>query len=283
MPVDVAAAEQFVWSCARLLDRHRYSLLFLDGPSDAVVEALRGYRNPDGGFGHALEPDLRSPESQPAPTLYALEALEEAGEMRSRLARDGMAWVGSIADEDGGVPFVLPGFEDHPHSPWWSPSPGSFLTFGLAAVMLRAGVTGNAWLMRATEWAWRQIEEVAEPRGYWLVHACAFLEAVPDEKRARAALSGISERLSPDVLAPPDGIAGERLRPLDISPHPGSRSRALFPAETIEADLDRLESTQRDDGGWMFDWLAWSPAQTTDWRGNVTIRALLALREHGRI
>jgi hypothetical protein len=80
MPIDHAAAENFIWSAARLVDRHRYSVLFADGPAELVVEALRGYRNPDGGFGHALEPDLRCPASQPAPTLYALEILNEAGQ-----------------------------------------------------------------------------------------------------------------------------------------------------------------------------------------------------------
>lgn len=79
MPVDRSAAEAFIWSAARLVDRHRYALLFADGPAAAVVEALRGYRNPDGGFGHGLEPDLRCPGSQPAPTLNALEILHEAG------------------------------------------------------------------------------------------------------------------------------------------------------------------------------------------------------------
>ncbi len=33
----------------------------------------------------------------------------------------------------------------------------------------------------------------------------------------------------------------------------------------------------------MFDWLAWSPAQTADWRGIVTIRALTWLRDNGRL
>ena len=53
MPIDRTAAENFIWSAARLVDRHRYALLFADGPAEPVVEALRGYRNPDGGFGHA--------------------------------------------------------------------------------------------------------------------------------------------------------------------------------------------------------------------------------------
>ena len=61
MAVDQRAAEDFIWRAARLLDRHRYALLFADGSAEAVLEALRGYRNADGGFGHALEPDLRCP------------------------------------------------------------------------------------------------------------------------------------------------------------------------------------------------------------------------------
>jgi hypothetical protein len=56
----------------------------------SVVDALRGYRNPDGGFGHALEPDLRCPGSQPAPTLYALEML---GEAREAEQQDDGGWM----------------------------------------------------------------------------------------------------------------------------------------------------------------------------------------------
>ena len=88
MPVDQPAAESFIWRAARLLDRHRYALLFADGSAEPVLDALRGYRNPDGGFGHALEPDLLCPASQPAPTLHALDVLNEAGAAGSEMARD---------------------------------------------------------------------------------------------------------------------------------------------------------------------------------------------------
>src|SRR3954452_7542170 len=135
MPVDQRAAETFIWSAARLLDRHRYALLLAEGPAAPVLDALRGYRNADGGFGHALEPDLRCPASQPAPTLDALGVLNESGAADSEMARDARAWLVSLADEDGGIPFVLPGFEDYPHAPWWSPQPGSFLTVVLVATL----------------------------------------------------------------------------------------------------------------------------------------------------
>jgi hypothetical protein len=281
MAVDQRAAEDFIWRAARLLDRHRYALLFADGSAEPVLEALRGYRNADGGFGHALEPDLRCPGSQPAPTLHALDVLKEAGAADSEMARDARAWIVSIADGDGGIPFVLAGFEDYPHAPWWSPQPGSFLTFELAAVLHGSGITDDEWLDRATDWCWRSIETNEQPSGYWLKNACRFLDNVPDEQRARAAIASLATRVGPSVLAG-DGADGG-LRALDLSPRPGSRSRDLVSEASIEAHLDAVESGQQEDGGWTFDFSAWSPAQTTEWRGVVTIGALTSLRDHGRL
>jgi hypothetical protein len=269
MPIDRAAAENFIWSAARLVDRHRYSLLFANGPAEPVVEALRGYRNPDGGFGHALEPDLRCPASQPAPTLYALEILDEAGATDGELARDARGWIAQVAEPDGGLPSVLPGYEQY--------------TLALAAVLHAGGVADDAWLDRATNWCWRSIEAAEQPGGYWLKYACAFLDAVPDEQRALAATASLTARVDSSGVAPVGGVEGEALRPLDLSPRPGSRSRGLLGEDQIEAHLDAVESEQQQDGGWIFDWLAWSPAQTTDWRGNVTLRALTWLHDNGRL
>ena len=140
-----------------------------------------------------------------------------------------------------------------------------------------------ALLDRATDWCWRSLEITDQPGGYRLKYACAFLDAVPDEERARAAIAALASRVDLSAIAPVGGVDGEALRPLDLSPHPGSRSRGLFGEDQIQAHLDAVESEQQQDGGWMFDWLAWSPAQTTDWRGNVTLRALTWLRDNGRL
>jgi hypothetical protein len=55
-----------------------------------------------------LEPDVRAPESEPASTLHALEVLAEIGMLEDPMVADAAAWIGTIADVDGGVPFVLP-------------------------------------------------------------------------------------------------------------------------------------------------------------------------------
>lgn len=283
MPIDRAAAETFIWKTARLLDRHRYAMLFEDGPAELVINALRGYQNPDGGFGHALEPDVRCPSSQPSPTLSALEILAESGAANGELAQAARGWVGRIAAPDGSVPSALPDFERYPHAPWYTAEPGSMLTLALVAACHDGGATDGAWLERATAWCWRSIETREQAAGYWLKFALAFLDAVPDEERARAAIAALAGRVDPSAVVPVGGTEGEALRPLDLSPRPGSRSRALVTEAQIEAHLDAVESEQQEDGGWMFDWLAWSPAQTADWRGIVTIRALTWLRDNGRL
>src|SRR5215218_9541064 len=107
MPIDIAAAETFVLANARLLDRHRLAVLLHGASVATVLDALRAYRNPDGGFGHALEPDVRAPESEPAATLHALEVLAGIGALGDPMVADAAAWVATIADPGGGVPFVL--------------------------------------------------------------------------------------------------------------------------------------------------------------------------------
>ena len=58
-------AAGFLWSRARLVERRAFERAFMGGTADAVVQAVRAYRNLDGGLGHALEADLRTPTSQP--------------------------------------------------------------------------------------------------------------------------------------------------------------------------------------------------------------------------
>ena len=72
-------AADFLARQARLLEQRLYATLFEGAPAAGVVEALRGYQNDDGGFGHGLEPDKRCPASQPLDVQVALETLSAAG------------------------------------------------------------------------------------------------------------------------------------------------------------------------------------------------------------
>jgi len=105
MPIDINAAERFVHADARLLDRHGLAALLHGAPVAPVLDALRAYRNPDGGFGHALEPDVRAPESEPAAVLHALEVLAGIDALDDPMVADAAAWIArSPPCEDGSAP-----------------------------------------------------------------------------------------------------------------------------------------------------------------------------------
>jgi hypothetical protein len=282
MSIDVTAAERFIYSSARLLDRHRAAMLRHGAPAAPVLAALAAYRNPDGGYGHALEPDARGPDSETTAALHALEILEEVGALADPLA-DVCAWVASVAEPDGGVPFVLPAAAAYPLAPWMVADGGSHLTFGLAALLGVAGAT-SPWLTAATDWCWRRLERVEDLSAYWLKYALDFLDRTADAERAAAMIGSLRPLLRPDGSVPvAGGTEGEQLTALTLSPRPGARSRALFTDQQIAADLDQLEADQRDDGGWTFDFAAWAPGQASEWRGLVTLKALQVLRAHGRL
>jgi hypothetical protein len=54
---------------------------------------------------------------------------------------------------------------------------------------------------------------------------------------------------------------------------PVADGAAEFPPEQVE----------RDDGGSMFNWPAWSPAAEQDWRGYITVSSLAILRANDRL
>src|SRR6476469_8525115 len=140
MSVDVTLAERFVLANARLLERHRTARLLHGGPIEPILAALRAYRNSDGGFGHALEPDVRGPESEPASVLHAFEALASVGALDDPMVTGAAAWLDGAADPDGGMPFVTEAAARYPRGPWMVPSEGgSHLTFALAGALWEAG------------------------------------------------------------------------------------------------------------------------------------------------
>ena len=94
---DFDAAAAFLAGHARVLDRRMFQRLFCDGAAGPVRDAVAAYRNSDGGFGHALEPDCRAAASQPAAVEMALRMMDLADEWDARLVRDAVDWLAAVA------------------------------------------------------------------------------------------------------------------------------------------------------------------------------------------
>ncbi len=286
---DFEAAATFVAANARVVDRRRFGRLFGDGDAEPVRDAVAAYRNHDGGFGHGLEPDCRAPGSQPAAVEMALRIMDEADAWDDALVSGACDWLASVAPAEGGAAFVEAGPEalaDWPHAPWWVPEeghPASLIATGLIAGTLHARGASHPWLDRATEVMWTRIGTLTEPGGYEMFGVLRFLQHVPDRGRAREAFGRVGPLiLERNLVALDPGAGGEVHTPLDFAPEPDSLARSLFDDATIKAHLDHLAHAQRDDGGWTFNWLAWSPAAERDWRGFLTVDALRILRANGR-
>ena len=283
---DIDAAARYLAANARVLERRRFERLFSGGGPLPVRDAVAAYRNPDGGFGHALEPDGRCPGSQPLAIAFALNVLNEADAWDTGLAEGACDWLAAHAPPGGGAVFVAPSMAGWPHAPWLVPQDGeppSLITTGLIAGTLHARRVEHPWLDGATALLWSRIGSLTSTGPYDIRAVLRFLDSVPDRDRAHEAVARLGPVISgQDMVAMEPGASGEVHTPLDFAPVPGSPARELFDEAVIAAHIDHLAAAQRDDGGWMFNWLAWSPAAEREWRGAVTVEALGILRANGR-
>jgi hypothetical protein len=289
---NLAAAASFLATHARPLDRRRFELLRGETDVEAVLAAVDGYRNPDGGYGWGLEPDLRAPESQPGGALHAFEVFEEIAPVTTPRAAKLCDWLAEASRPDGGLPFALPVADPAGCAPFWvqaDPTRSALQSTAFAAaVALRVArhdeaVREHPWLAGATQYCVRAIEELTEaPHAIVLLFAAQFADAAHD--------------LHPDLLdhlakfVPADGLAavaggaeGETLRALDFAPTPDRPVRALFKPDVIDAELRRLADQQQDDGGWRVDFDSYSPAAALEWRGYATVGAVSVLQRNGML
>jgi hypothetical protein len=283
---DFDAAGAFIAGNARVVDRRRFERLFGDGDAQPVRDAVAAYRTADGGFGHALEPDCRAPGSQSLAVEMALRIMDETDAWDEALVRGACDWLAAVAPAEGGAAFVEPTLADWPHAPWWVAEeghPASVICTGLIAATLHARRFSHPWLDQATELTWTLIDALAEPGPYDMRAVFSFLQRVPDRDRARTVFGRVGPLVIECRLVTLDQEeTSEAHFPLDFAPEPGSLARELFDEATIKADLDRLAQAQREDGGWTFNWLAWSPTAEREWRGFLTVDALRILRANGR-
>ncbi|CAM5381457.1 hypothetical protein [Streptomyces abikoensis] len=293
-------AEQFIWLTARVLEQRRFAFHFLDGGPDAVEAALAAYLGDDGGYGFALEPDLRGPVSQPLHTAHALRVLDEIGRCGDRRMERVCRYLTSVSTPDGALPALHPSLRGYPAAPWIplvDDPPSDLLATGPVVGLLHRNEVWHAWLFRATDFCWAAVEALgngARTHPYEVAAAVAFLDGAPDRRRAQAAAERLGrvvreQRLA--VLDParaadyplPEGYApGEHHYPHDFAPTPESSARSWFTDAELERSLDFLAASQQEDGGWPVRWHEWAPGTRLEGRPMVTLNALLTLRAYDR-
>lgn len=288
-------AESFVWLTARVLEQRLFAHHFLNGAAEPVETALEAYRNADGGYGHALEPDLRGPVSQPLHTERALRVLDSIGRCGGQRVERVCRYLTSVSTREGALPSVHPSQRGYPMAPTLpvvDDPPGTLEATGPVVGLLHRNDVWHAWLFRATDFCWQAVESLRAP-GPWEVRAAVdFLDSVPDRSRAQAAADRLGrlvrERrvvvLDPDRLDEGEGSVSpdERYFPHDLARTPQSLARAWFTDEEMSRSLDFLASRQQEDGGWPARRRPWASVPALESRPVETVEALSILRAYGR-
>jgi hypothetical protein len=278
---------EFIYKQARLLERQLFCALFEDGPREPVLAALRAYQNPDGGFGNALEPDLRTPASQPLAVERAFFVLDAINAFDDPMVLKACGWLDENSTAEGGIPFALPTLEGYPHSPWMQADNKAAQlnpTASLCTYLMKHHVE-HTWVKRASDFCWQVIPGFETDAFHDIMPIIDFLTHTVDN-RSEADVQLMRFRKIVETskgVAMDPGAEGYVKFPIDWAPTPQSYLHSLFTEEILNLHLEALMKNQQSDGGWPINWVALSPAAEAEWRGARTIDALNTLKAYGML
>ncbi|UCC77847.1 MAG: hypothetical protein JSW37_05635 [Anaerolineales bacterium] len=304
-PEAFARARHFLKARARPLERAMFEFRFEGAGADAVAVELAHFQNEDGGFGHALEPDLRTPSSSALATGIGLRMLRELGcSPEHPMVRKAVHYLLRTCDHRANVWRVAP--EDsnaYPHAPWWHDEDGSLArTFGgfliipraeLVALLLHFSATvPHDWLHELAERTVADIEAV-DPLGTGggsdLIYALrlAETEQLPTDLKRRL-VSRVRSVIPAVVSHDAQEWESYVITPLRVAPSPRSSVADLL-RQDVQAHLDYVIEHQKPEGTWDPTWTwgdsypeVWKQARL-EWRGKLTLETLTVLQAYDRI
>ena len=281
-------AEEFIHSNARKLDIELFEYHFKEKSKDDVLEALKKYQNPDGGFGNAIESDFRLAASSAMATSVGLQyAVNVDAEQNNEIVQRAIEYLIDTFDEEhANWPRTPVEVNDAPHAPWWHVDE----------------------IKPPTEEYW------ANPNAELFGYLYRFQNNVPHDlltrinKRALENLNNLDtieslycfmnwERAYQSVPEPLKSIIHEKLsntlRSFIQKPETLGEIRIFWIAPSPESFFlvlpgfvywfyDYEIGQQREDGGW---WPTWSwgqyedvwPTAEREWAGKITVHCLIAL------
>jgi hypothetical protein len=274
MSTTIDRARDFVYQHGALWERALFAHLFENGSRDRAIRCLALHQNEDGGWGHAVEHDIRTPASHAVAVEFALGVMREFGLANPEIVARTAAWCDTNLSETGDFP-LGEAFHAYPRAAWWQEAtswPADAITGRLVAL----GAAPPRLRERTARWVAQNLS-LDELRGldteswrYRLYHYANYLLSV-DAPEADTWRSAIVAKVVELARAQPDaetalGWGWAAALPPDT-----------IPRELIEKRLSVLAHAQAEDGGWP------DPHGLLQWRSLHTIWAVKTLREHGRL
>jgi hypothetical protein len=289
-------ARQFVAAKGRLLDAVLLKLALGEGSGTVVLAALSPYQNEDGGFGHGLEPDLRTPASTAIVTSVGLQILRRARAPSDHPMVEGaIGYLLQTLDHAQGVwPIVGPAVDEAPHAPWWSHGPDlaaawNGFRFNPTAELLGVLIehktlvppdllAGLEAKMLAAIGATSRLDGAYDLMAAWRLAETPGLGAPLSTALAKLLEASLV------AIAPDD----PHVNYLELAP-PAPGPLATLVAPRFAQAADAAIADQQPDGNWMPFW-TWSEtsaagwfAAEADWNSLLTRRTIEVLAAHDQI
>ncbi|MCL6295806.1 hypothetical protein [Jejuia spongiicola] len=276
-----------------MIERRLFEFYFDNGTSEGVFNAVYAYRNPDGGFGHGMEPDTASPESQPLFSIMALEILDEVGYLTKEIIlNDFMPYFESITTEKGGIPWMFRPKSNYPceeHFKTVKEWAALSTTAPLLGVLEKYKID-IPWMKKAEEFVWNEFERIKDKHIFcylcvsrWLT----FLKYTKNQNKAKKTINNLKKWIMVDGIICKDksddgwGLYGKP-HSLNYAYSSESVLYSLFTKETIESDLKEIINKQENDGRWN-TWYGISEGTKLEWAGIQTLWALKILKNYDKI
>lgn len=293
-----ARAVSFLKAYARPLEIARYGYHFEAEAPETVTAALAAFQRPEGGFGGALEPDLRSPSVSPFVTSVGFQVLFELSDpFANPLATQALGYLHeSFSSEVGAWPVTPKDADDFPHAFWWSSDQGpekGRLNPGaeLLGVLIRSGERTPAPILTRAQAA---LEEALEEKESELeMHEWFCVQRLRQAPALAPALAELCDRALeaslPALLGKtPAAWAEYGMTPMQAFPTPESPC-AKDQDHLVGQYLAHLVETQLADGSWEIPW-DWSAAYPSayakakvEWKGIRILETLCFAKAWGQL
>ncbi len=279
-------AKKFIYRNARPLDFARWKFHFENGSAEEVLEILSAYQNRDGGFAHAVEPDLWNIVSTPAGVWAASEILREIGFSDSShpIVQGMLEYLASGKDfENNRWQFSVPSNRCYPHAAWWEEQNGGVAldpTPALAGFVLKHAEQNGALYRRARGIAVKSIFEYVVQKPQDAPSLRCYLELLGDtqelEEFGALNMAFFKRRL---YRAVKQAAESGKNKPSQFFEN-GKRVFEICGEDLCKAEAEAVQTAQLPDGSlpvsgqWWTDYKQAEIAQNW-WKCSLLISALL--------
>lgn len=294
--VNFDRASEFLQKNARPLEKALFEFHFSgEGSTEKVIFELAKFQNEDGGFGRALEPDLRATHSSALASSFALPILAEVNtDPNHTIVKDHSRYLLNTLDSElKRWEIITLETQESAHAPWWNGD--VLMSFRGCYANPRGTILGALVNLQALP---IQLNDT-------LISTVSYFSNESNELSMHDIICGI-DLIESNINSELKSRFGERLLRETLScverdskkwseysawPIWFSRTPQSFASEEladlVTENLQFLAATQLEDGSWPVPW-EWSNDFIDDWKraklewkGILTLKYLKAFRAFG--